>query len=64
MKWLNTSISQDVTEKQKQESEVFFKNYLYKQTAIISPGIFTSLTRYTSLILFEVFLTRAILLQG
>ena len=64
MKWLNTSISQDVTKQQKQESEVLFKNYLYKQAAITSPAIFTLLTRNTSLILFEVFLTRAILLQG
>jgi len=64
MKWLNTSISQDVTEQQKQESEVLSKNYLYKQAAILSPEIFTLLTRHTSLILFQVFFTRAILLQG
>jgi hypothetical protein len=64
MKWLNSSASQDVNKQQKQESGVLFKNYLHKPAAILSPAIFILLTRYTSLILFQVFLTRAILLQG
>jgi len=43
-------------EQQKQENEVLFKNNLHKQAGILSPAIFTLLTRYTNLILFEVFL--------